>query len=225
MLIPLSILWICLVLDSLKFSTKVLQDSRPGASIQEDASVPIPTSYKHYMAVVASKIPTVTYLAQKTLCQLAFALKPLRAREVSFAISLGLEEADEKLAKSLDGANLAKCRSGLVTFSSKSDDLNLIRYRAKGCSCQELANSLAHKHLAKICLLLLTIMARQKDSSGTRLNEGSTMSGEEGLFAYDQRKYLVHSFQALTLSQHNGPYISTDDVGLLASGSSSSKKT
>ena len=222
MLISLSFDWVRLALESFKSSTKALKDSGSGASSQEDASISISSFYEQYVAAVASETPIVASVAEKTLYWLAFALEPLRARDISFAISLGLEEADEKLVQPVDGAKLAKCCKGLVTFRAESDELSLVHQSTKEFLCQRMDNSLAHTYLAKVCLLALTTMARKEDSSGTGLNAGSMMAGEEGLFAYAQRKYLVHGFQALSLDQRIGPYIDADDVGFLAGGSSSS---
>ena len=223
-LIPHSFLWVRLALESLKLSTKVLKDSGSGASFQENASISISTFYEQYVAAVASETPIVASVAEKTLYWLAFALEPLRARDVSFAISLGLEEADEKLLQPVDGGKLAKCCKGLVTFRAESDELSLVHQSAKEFLCQRMDNSLAHTYLAKVCLLALTTMARQKDSFGMSLNAGSMMTGEDGLFAYARRKYLVHGFQALSLDQRIGPYIDADEVGFLAGVSSSSNK-
>ena len=224
MLIPLSFLWVRLALESLKSSTKALTDGGSEVSSQENASISISAFYERYVATVASETPIVASVAEKTLYWLAFALEPLRARDVSFAISLGLEEADEKLVQPVNGAKLAKYCNGLVTFSAESDELRLVHQSAKEYLCQRMDNSLAHTYLAKVCLLTLTTMARQEDSSGTSLNAGSMMTAEEGLFAYARRKYLVHGFQALSLDQRIGPYIDPDDVGFLARGSSSGDK-
>lgn len=152
-------------------------------------------------------------MAEKTLYWLVFALEPLRAQDITFAISIGLNEADEKLVQPVDGAKLAQCCKGLVTFRPESDELRLVHQSAKEFLCQKLDSSLAHAYLGKVCLLALTTMARQDDSSGGTLNVGSAMTGEEGLFAYARRNYLIHGFQALSLDQRIGPFIDADEVG------------
>ncbi len=219
MLILLSFLWVRLALESLQSSPKDSKGSRSGGSSRETTSNSLAAFYEQYVAEIASETPIVASVAEKTLYWLAFALDPLRARDISFAISLGLEEADEKLVQPIDGAKLAECCKGLVTFRAESDELSLVHQSAKEFLCQRLDNSLAHTYLGKVCLLALTTMARQEDSSVTSLNAGSTMTGEEGLFAYARQKYLVHGFQALSSDQRIGPYIDADDVGFLTGGS------
>ena len=176
------------------------------------------TFYEQYIGAIASETPLVASIAEKTLYWLIFALEPLRARDIAFAIRMGLDEADAKLIQPVDGAKLAKCCKGLITFREESDELSLVHPSAKEFLCQKLDNSLAHTYLGKVCLLALTTMARQEDSLGTSLNLGGAMSGEEGLFAYARRKYLVHGFQALSSDQRIGPWIDADEVGFLGAG-------
>ena len=96
--------------------------------------------------------------------------------------------------------------------------------KREGILCQKLDNSLAHAYLGKVCLLALTTTVRQEDSSEMSLNQGRAMSGEEGLFAYARRKYLIHGFQALSLDQRIGPWIDADEVGFLSGGCSSNRR-
>ncbi len=217
-LIVCSFLWVRLALESLQSSAK---DSK---AAPESTPSSLTTFYEQYIAVIASETPLVASVAEKTLYWLMFALEPLRARDIAFAISMGLDEADEQLMQPIDGTKLAQCCKGLVTFREESDELCLVHQSAKEFLCQKLDNSLAHVYLGKVCLLALTTMARREDSSGTSLNQGSAMSGEEGLFAYARRKYLVHGFQALSLDQRIGPWIDADDVGFLSGGCSSDRQ-
>lgn len=219
MLTTYSFLWVRYALESLQSSAKdpkVTPESTPSS---------LTTFYEQYIAVVASETPLVASIAEKTLYWLIFALEPLRARDIAFAICMGLDEADEKLlGRPLDGAKLAQCCKGLVTFREASDELCLVHQSAKEFLCQKLDNSLAHAYLAKICLLALTTMARQEDSSETSEDDGRVVSGEEGLFAYAKRKYLVHGFQALSLDQRIGPWIDADEVGFLGGGCVSNRR-
>lgn len=80
---------------------------------------------------------------------------------------MGLDEADEKLIAPVDGAKLAQCCKGLVAFREESDELCLVHQSAKESLCQKLDSSLAHAYLGKVCLLALTTVARQEDSSET----------------------------------------------------------
>ena len=209
-----SFLWVRLALESLQSSAK-----DPKTTLETTPSS-LSTFYEQYIAVIASETPLVASIAEKTLYWLIFALEPLRARDIAFAICTGLDEADEKLIQPVDGAKLAQCCKGLVTFREEFDELCLVHQSAKEFLCQKLDNSLAHAYLGKVCLLALTTMARQEDSSKTVLNEGRAMSGEEGLFAYARRKYLIHGFQALSSDQRIGPWIDADDLGFLSGGCS-----
>ena len=204
-----SFLSVCRALEYLQSSAKDPKVATPSSPT---------TFYEQYIAVIASETPLVASIAEKTLYWLTFALEPLRGRDMVFAISMGIDEADEQLIQPIDGAKIAQCCKGLVTFSEESDNLCLVHQSAKEFLCQKLDNSLAHAYLAKVCLLALTTMARQEDPSGTSLNEGGAMSGDEGLFAYARRKYLIHGFQALSLDQRIGPYIDADEVGFLSGG-------
>ena len=177
------------------------------------------------MALIASETPLVASIAERTLYWLIFALEPLRAQDIAFAICIGLHEADEKLVQPVDGAKLAQWCKGLVIFREETDELCLIHQSAKEFLCQKLDNSLAHAYLSKVCLLVLTTMARREESSETSLNEGRGMSGEEGLFAYARRNYLIHGFQALSLDQRIGPWIDADEVGFLSGGGGTSTRT
>ena len=201
---------------SVRRALEYLQPSAKDPKVASASS--ITTFYEQYIAVIASEPPLVASIAEKTLYWLTFALEPLRARDIVSAISMGMDEADENLIQPVDGAKIAQCCKGLVAFSEESDDLRLVHQSAKEILCQKLDNSLAHAYLAKVCLLTLTTMARQEDSAGTSLIEGGEMSGEEGLFAYARRKYLIHDFQALSLDQRIGPYIDADEVGFLSGG-------
>ena len=210
-------------LESLQSTGKDFKGSEFASNLETTASFLGPC-YEQYLATIASEEPVVASMAEKTLYWLVFALEPLRARDIAFAISMGLDEADEKLVQPVDGAKLDQCCKGLVIFREESDKLLLVHYSFKEFLCQKLDNSLAHAYLSKICLLALTTMARQDDSSGANLNEGPAMTGEEGLFAYARRNYLVHGFQALSLDQRIGPYIGADDVGFLSGGYSSNRR-
>lgn len=218
-----SFLWVRLALESLQSSAKDSKDSESGASALKTIPSSLATFYDQYMAVIASEESVIASIAEKTLYWLVFALEPLRARDIAFAISMGLNEADKKLVQRVDGAKLAQCCKGLVTFREESDNLALVHQSAQEFLCQKLDNSLAHAYLGKICLLALTTMARQDESSGAILTEGSAMTGEEGLFAYARRQYLIHGFQALSLDQRIGPYIDADDVVFLSGGCSSNR--
>ena len=177
-----------------------------------------------YIAVVVSETPLVASIAEQTLYWLIFALEPLRAQDIAFAICMGLDEADEKLIAPVDGAKLAQCCKGLVAFREDSDELCLVHQSAKESLCQKLDRSLAHAYLGKVYLLALNTMARQEDSSETGWNDGRAMTGEEGLFAYARRKYLIHGFQALSLDQRIGPWIDADEVGFLGGGCVSNRR-
>lgn len=137
---------------------------------------------------------------------------------------MGLDETDEKLIAPVDGAKLTQCCKGLVTFCEEFNKLYLVHQSAKEFLCQKLDNSLTHAYLGKVCLLSLTIMARQEDSSETSWNDGRAMTDEEGLFAYARRKYLAHGFQALSLDQRIGPWIDADEVGFLGGGCVSNRR-
>ena len=187
-------------------------------SVKDSKAATLSSLTDKFIAMIASETPLVASIAEKTLYWLTFALEPLRARDIVFAISMGIEEADEKLIQPIDGAKIAQWCKGLVIFSEETDDLCLIHRSVKEFLCQKLDNSLAHAYLAKVCLLTLTTMARQEESSGTSLNEGGAMSGEEGLFAYARQNYLIHGFQALSLDRRIGPYIDADEVGFLSGG-------
>lgn len=219
-----SFLWVRLALESLQSTGKDFKGSESGTSNLETTPSSLATFYEQYIAMIASEEPVVASMAEKTLYWLVFALEPLRARDIAFAISMGLDKADEKLVQPVDGAKLAQCCKGLVTFREESDKLLLVHQSVKEFLCHKLDNSLAHAYLGKICLLALTIMARQDDSSGANLHEGPAMTGEEGLFAYARRNYLFHGFQALSLDQRIGPYIGADDVGFLSGGYSSNRR-
>ena len=190
----------------------------------QDSKATLATFYEQYIALIASETPLVASIAEKTLYWLIFALEPLRAQDIASAICLGLNEADEKLIQPVDGAKLAQYCKGLITFHEESDELCLVHQSAKEFLSQKLDNSLAHAYLSKVCLLTLTTMARQEDSSESSLNQGRAMSGEEGLFAYARRKYLIHGFQALSSDQRIGPWIDADEVGFLGGGCSSDRR-
>ena len=210
-----SFLLVRLALESLQSSAK---DSKATPATTPSS---LTTFYEQYIAMIASETPLVVSIAEKTIYWLIFALEPLRAQDIAFAICMGLNEADEKLVQPIDGAKLAQYCKGLVTFREESDELCLIHQSAKEFLCQKLDNSLAHAYLGKVCLLALTTMAREEDSLEMSLSQGRAMSSEEGLFAYARRKYLIHGFQALSLDQRIGPWIDADEVGFLAGGYSS----
>lgn len=144
---------------------------------------------------------------ERTFYWLVFALEPLRARDITFAICLGLDEADEHQLKPLDASQISKCCKGLVVHTPP-DELHLVHASAKEFLSQRLDSSLAHTYLAKICLAALTSMARRTDAEESPHEEES--SGQEGLFAYAQRNYLIHGFKAIALDQRIGPYIDAD---------------
>lgn len=124
-----SFLWVRLVLESLQPSAK---DSK---ATLETTPCSLTTVYKQCIAMIASETPLVASLAEKTLYWLIFALEPLRARDIAFAISIGLDEADENLMQPVDGAKLAQCCKGLVTFRAESDELCLVHQSAKEFLC------------------------------------------------------------------------------------------
>lgn len=146
---------------------------------------------------------------ERTFYWLVFSLEPLRARDIAFAICLGLEEADEQQLKPLNAARISDCCKGLVVYIAP-DELRLVHLSAKEFLCQRLDSSLAHMYLAKICLSALTSMAHRPDADTSLCDEES--SGQEGLYAYAQRNYLLHGFKAIALDQRVGPYIDADEL-------------
>ena len=133
-----SFLWVRLALESLQSSAKDSKDIESRASALKNTTISLATFYDQYMAVIASEESVIASIAEKTLYWFVFALEPLRARDIAFAISMGLNEADEKLVQPVDGAKLAQCCKGLVMFREEPDNLALVHQSAQEFLCQKL---------------------------------------------------------------------------------------
>ena len=72
--------------------------------------------YDTYMQFIATENPIIASIAEKTFYWITFALEPLGAENIAFAITLGLSEKDMKAMKPIDGPKLAKFCNGLVCF-------------------------------------------------------------------------------------------------------------
>lgn len=180
-----------------------------GHDTYDPTSSSLPAFYRQFIGVIASENPVIASIAERTFYWLIFALEPLPAKDIAFAISLGLNDTEEKSVHPVNGARLAKCCKGMVTQPQDSDELLLVHLSAREFLCQHLDSSLAHAYLAKICLLALTSMTQQGDSANS-LDDAPRISGEEGLFAYARRNYLIHGFKAISLDQRIGPYVDPD---------------
>ena len=180
-----------------------------GGAEQEKIPSSLEAAYSHLIRNVASKDPITASVMERTFYWLVFALEPLRARDITFAICLGLAETDEQQLKPLDAYRLSNCSKGLVVHTPP-DELRLVHPSAKEFLCQRLDSSLAHTYLAKICLAALTSMAHRPDAEQSPHEEVS--SGQQGLFEYAQRNYLIHGFKALALDRRIGPYIDADEL-------------
>lgn len=202
------------MLESLQSSPK---DSQ---ATQESTPSSFTTFYEQYIAAVASQTRPVASIAEKTTL-----LAHLRARAPASSrhsirnhprTSMWRTKSSSNRSTERNWPNAAKVS---LPFRAVSDELCLVHQSATEFLCQKLDNTLAHAYLAKVCLLTLAAMARREHSSETGGNDdGRAMSGEEGLFAYARRKYLVHGFQAFSLDQRIGPWIDADEVGVLGGG-------
>lgn len=154
-------------------------------------------------------------MAEKTLYWLVFAIELPRASHIACAISLGLAETDERSVRPIDGAKLAQCCQGLLDFHPATDTLQFVHSSAKEFFCQKLNGNMAHSYLGKICLLALTTLEHHPDQPPLNITYSSSITGEEGLFAYARKHYLRHCVQAVSTDQRIGPFIDADDLGFL----------
>lgn len=185
-----------------------IKQATDGAKIETVPSS-LEAAYSHLIRNIASKDPITASVMERTFYWLVFALEPLRARDITYAISLGLAKADEQRLEPLDAAQISNYCKGLVIYTPP-DELRLVHHSAKEFLSQRLDCSLAHTYLAKICLTILTSMARRPDAE--EYPHEDERSCEEGLFAYAQRNYLIHGFKAIALDRRIGPYIDADEL-------------
>ena len=147
--------------------------------------------YDTYMQFIATENPVIASIAEKTFYWITFALEPLGAKNIAFAITLGLSEKDMKAVKPIDGPKLAEFCNGLVCFQ-EPDQLLPQHPTVMEFLSQHLDSDLGHLYLAKICLKSLTTMAVKRDSASV-LEEDRT--GAEGLLAYARKNYMMHGFK------------------------------
>lgn len=167
-------------------------------------------AYSHLIASIVSQSPRVASIIEKTFYWLVFGLEPLRARDISSALQLGLNEIDENQLKPLDPAYISQCCKGLVV-EDPIDQLRFVHHSASEYLCQRLDSSLAHVYLAKICLTVLTGTSDGTvPANGYAPGASMELSGAEGLLAYAQRNHQTHMFKALALDQRIGPYVDPD---------------
>ncbi|MCJ1465148.1 hypothetical protein MMC07_003764 [Pseudocyphellaria aurata] len=196
-----------LLFDSLKSSAGI-KYTTDGANTETVPSS-LEAAYSHLIRNIALKDPITASVMERTFYWLVFALEPLRAQDITFAIRLGLAKADEQQLQPLDAARISNCCKGLVVYTPP-DELRFVHRSAKEFLSQRLDSSLAHVYLSKICLTALTSMARRPDAEENPHEEEK--SCEEGLFAYAQRNYLIHGFKAIALDRRIGPYIDADEL-------------
>lgn len=165
-------------------------------------------AYSHLITSVVSQSPRIASVIEKTFYWLVFGLEPLRARDITAAIQLGLNEIDENQLKPLDPAHISQCCKGLVV-EDPIDQLRFVHPSATEYLCQRLDSSLAHVYLAKICLAVLTYTSTVP-GHGSAPGDSTELSGAEGLRAYAQRNHQTHMFKALALDQRIGPYVDPD---------------
>ena len=137
----------------------------------QDAEVELPQAvpslthlYDTYMQFIATENPVIASIAEKTFYWIAFALEPLGAKNIAFAITLGLSDKDMKAVKPIDGPKLAKFCNGLVSFQ-EPDQLLPQHPTVMDFLSQHLDSDLGHLYLAKICLKSLTTMAVKRKST------------------------------------------------------------
>lgn len=164
-------------------------------------------AYSHLITSIVSQSPRIASVIEKTFYWLVFGLEPLRARDVTAAIQLGLNEIDENQLKPLDPAQISQCCKGLVV-EDPTGQLRFVHPSATEYLCQRLDNSLAHVYLAKICLAAMTCTTVPEHGSASA--DSMELSGAEGLRAYAQRNHQTHMFKALALDQRIGPYVDPD---------------
>lgn len=165
-------------------------------------------AYSHLITGIVSQSPRTASVIEKTFYWLVFGLEPLRARDITAAIVLGLNEIDENQLKPLDPAHISKCCMGLVV-EDPVDHLRFVHHSATEYLSQRLDSSLAHVYLAKICLAVMTCTSTEPGHESAP-DDGMELSGTEGLLAYAQRNHQTHMFKALMLDQRIGPYVDPD---------------
>lgn len=165
-------------------------------------------AYSHLVTSIVSQSPQTASVIEKTFYWLVFGLEPLRARDITAAIQLGLNEIDENQLRPLDPAHISKCCKGLVV-EDPIDHLRFVHHSATEYLSQRLDSSLAHVYLAKICLAVMTFTSTGS-GHGSAPDDGMELSGAEGLLAYAQRNHQTHMFKALALDQRIGPYVDPD---------------
>ena len=165
-------------------------------------------AYSHLITSIVSQSPRTASIIEKTFYWLVFGLEPLRARDITAAIGLGLNEIDKNQLKPLDPAHISKCCKGLVV-EDPVDHLRFVHHSATEYLSQRLDSSLAHVYLAKICLAVMTCTSTGSGHESAP-DDGMELSGAEGLLAYAQRNHQTHMFKALMLDQRIGPYVDPD---------------
>lgn len=155
---------------------------------------------------IVSQSPRIASVIEKTFYWLVFGLEPLRARDITVAIQLGLNEIDENQFKPLDPAHISQCCKGLV-LEDPIDKLRFVHPSATEYLCRRLDSSLAHVYLAKICL---SVLACTVQGHGSVPGVSMELSGAEGLRVYAQRNHQTHMLKALALDQRIGPYVDPD---------------
>lgn len=167
-------------------------------------------AYSQLITSIVSQSPRIASIIEKTFYWLVFGLEPLRARDISAALQLGLNEIDGNQLKPLDPAHISQCCKGLVV-EDPIDQLRFVHHSASEYLCQRLDSSLAHVYLAKICLAVLTCTyVGTVPANGSAPGASMELSGAEGLRAYAQRNHQTHMFKALALDQRIGPYVDPD---------------
>lgn len=168
-------------------------------------------AYSHLVTSIVSQSPRIASIIEKTFYWLVFGLEPLRARDISAALQLGLNEIDGNQLEPLDAAHISKCCKGLVV-EDPIDQLRFVHHSASEYLCQRLDSSLAHVYLAKICLAVLTCTTCEGivPANGSAPGASMELSGAEGLRAYARRNHQTHMFKALALDQRIGPYVDPD---------------
>lgn len=169
-------------------------------------------AYSHLITGIVSQSPRIASIIEKTFYWLVFGLEPLRARDITAALQLGLDEIDGNQLKPLDAAHISQCCKGLVV-EDPVDQLRFVHHSASEYLSQRLDNSLAHVYLAKICLAVLTSTydgTVPANINGSAPGASMELSGAEGLRAYAQRNHQTHMFKALALDQRIGPYVDPD---------------
>ena len=201
---PSSFLWVRTAIDQWYTSASASDQNSVVPSAQ-----PVPSLthlYDTYMQFIATEDPVIASIAEKTFYWVTFALEPLRAQDIAFAITLGLSETDEKVVRPIDGPKLAKYCSSLVHFQ-EPDILLPLHPTVVEFLSQHLDSDLGHLYLAKICLKLLTTMTVKKMSASAA---GEDDNGAQGLLAYAKKNYMMHGFKAISLDRRIGPFVDAD---------------